>query len=284
MSNAPIIHNIHDFCAMSLLLDHIVIRVHDLTQTIEDFTALGFTVQQGGTHADGVTHNALIGFADGSYIELIAFLQAAPQRRWWDVGQRHGDGFVDYALLPSSVAAVIDAAHGRGLQYDGPQAGGRVRPDGARLEWQTGRPQTSDLPFLCGDITPRDLRVAEGAVREHANGVRGVASLTVAVEDLKASLQRYRALLGFADARTVALPGLGAASATVSIGDASVVLLSPVHVDAASVTPEGAALRRQLATRGEGVLGVALRADGKAESRVLDRDRTHGAWFEIVAG
>jgi catechol 2,3-dioxygenase-like lactoylglutathione lyase family enzyme len=94
---------------MSLLLDHIVIRVHDLAQTIEDFTALGFTVQQGGTHADGVTHNALIGFADGSYIELIAFLQAAPQRRWWDVGQRHGDGFVDYALLPSSVGAVIDA-------------------------------------------------------------------------------------------------------------------------------------------------------------------------------
>jgi catechol 2,3-dioxygenase-like lactoylglutathione lyase family enzyme len=188
--------------------------------------------------------------------------------------------------VPSSVGAVIDAAQGRGLRYDGPQAGGRVRPDGARLEWQTGRPQTSDLPFLCGDITPRDLRVAEGAVREHANGVRGVASLTVAVEDLKASVQRYRALLGFGatEGRPVALPGLGAVSATVSIGDASVVLLSPAHVDATSVTAEGAALRRQLATRGEGVLGVALRADGHAESRVLDRDRTHGAWFEIVAG
>ncbi|NPT53097.1 VOC family protein [Paraburkholderia elongata] len=271
---------------MGLLLDHIVIRVHDLTQTIEDFTALGFTVQQGGIHADGVTHNALIGFADGSYIELIAFLQAAPQRRWWDVGQRHGDGFVDYALLPSSVGAVIDAAHGRGLKYDGPQAGGRVRPDGARLEWQTGRPQTSDLPFLCGDITPRDLCVAEGAVREHANGVRGVASLTVAVEDLTASVQRYRALLGVSEreTRAVALPGLGAVSAMVSIGDASVVLLSPVHADAASVTTEGAALRQQLATRGDAVFDVVLRADGHAESRVLDRDRTHDAWFEIAAG
>jgi hypothetical protein len=32
------------------------------------------------------------------------------------------------------------------------------------------------------------------------------------------------------------------------------------------------------------VLGVALRADGNAESRVLDRDRAHGAWFEIAAG
>jgi hypothetical protein len=81
----------------------------------------------------------------------------------------------------------------------------------------------------------------------------------------------------------VALPGLGAVSATVSIGDASIVLLSPLHVDAASVTAEGAALRRQLATRGEGVFGVALRDDGHAESRVLDRNRTHGAWFEIAA-
>ena len=123
-------------------------------------------------------------------------------------------------------------------------------------------------------------------MREHKNGVRGVASLTVAVNDLTASLQRYRALLGIGEGetRTVALAGLGAVSATVSIGDTSVVLLSPVHVDAASVTAEGAALRRQLATRGEGVFGVALRADGRAQPQVLDRDRTHGAWFEITAG
>jgi hypothetical protein len=101
---------------MSLLLDHLVIRVHDLEQTIDNFSALGFTVQRGGTHADGVTHNALIGFADGSYVELIAFLQPAPGRRWWEAGQRHGNGFVDFALLPKSVGAVIDAAHGRGLR------------------------------------------------------------------------------------------------------------------------------------------------------------------------
>ena len=76
---------------MSLTLDHVVIRVNDLERVIADYTALGFTVQRGGTHADGVTHNALVGFADGSYLELIAFLQPAPERRtaettarrWW---------------------------------------------------------------------------------------------------------------------------------------------------------------------------------------------------------
>jgi catechol 2,3-dioxygenase-like lactoylglutathione lyase family enzyme len=40
---------------MSLSLDHIVIRVQDLEQAITHFSALGFTVQRGGTHADGAT-------------------------------------------------------------------------------------------------------------------------------------------------------------------------------------------------------------------------------------
>ncbi|MFM0641197.1 hypothetical protein PQQ63_31340 [Paraburkholderia metrosideri] len=151
-----------------------------------------------------------------------------------------------------------------------------------RIAWL---PEAGAHPTLT-PISSKPSRVAEGAVREHTNGVRGVASLTVAVEDLGASLQRYGALLGVSEreTRAVALPGLGAVSATVSVGDASIVLLSPVHVDAANVTTEGAALRRQLATRGDGVFGVALRAAGHAESRVLDRNRTHGAWFEIAAG
>ena len=63
---------------MTLSLDHVVIRVRDLEQTIADYNELGFAVQR-GTHADGATHNALIGFADGSYFELIAFLRDAPE-------------------------------------------------------------------------------------------------------------------------------------------------------------------------------------------------------------
>jgi hypothetical protein len=46
-------------------------------------------------------------------------------------------------------------------------------------------------------------------VREHANGVQGVAQLRVAVHDVTATLERYRALLGLAD---VPAPAEGAAS------------------------------------------------------------------------
>ena len=55
-------------------LDHLVILVRDLGSTVRDYEGLGFTVTPGGEHADGLTRNALIPFEDGSYLELVAFL------------------------------------------------------------------------------------------------------------------------------------------------------------------------------------------------------------------
>ena len=90
-------------------IDHIVILVNDLQAAIDDYAALGFSVAPGGTHADGATHNALIIFADDTYLELIAFLREAPTHYWW----RHvasGEGLIDYALLPSAIADDVAAA------------------------------------------------------------------------------------------------------------------------------------------------------------------------------
>lgn len=181
---------------MTLPLDHVVILVADLEQAIAGYSALGFTVQRGGTHAAGSTHNALVGFADGSYLELIAFLRPDPAHRWGAFAARGHQGFVDFALLPPSVGEVVARARAAGVDYRGPLDGGRTTLDGQVLKWQIGTPPSPDLPFLCGDITPRALRVREGAVREHANGVTGVASITVQVADEATSLQRYAALLG----------------------------------------------------------------------------------------
>ena len=55
-------------------LDHLVILVRDLGRAVREYEKLGFTVIPGGEHADGLTHNALICFEDGSYLELVAFL------------------------------------------------------------------------------------------------------------------------------------------------------------------------------------------------------------------
>lgn len=268
---------------MSLQLDHIVIAVSDLETAIADYTAAGFTVQPGGEHPGRSTHNALVVFADGSYFELIAWKARAPQERWWQLLQRHGEGIVDFALLPGSTAEVVAGAARRGLELDGPLDGGRLRPDGERLRWQTARPRSADLPFLCGDITPRALRVPEGDVRVHANGAIGVASLAVAVQDIDVTFARYRNLLDDdetrrpAVGRPVALPGGGSRLAFVALGTSTLVLASPRDPVVGPSSP----LAQRLAMRGEGPYAIVLRTRTGAAPDLSSL--THGASIEFDA-
>ncbi|MGQ9548252.1 MAG: VOC family protein [Roseiflexus sp.] len=177
-------------------IDHMVILVHDLAEATDGYSSLGFTVTPGGVHADGATHNALVAFTDGSYLELIAFRRAAPDHIWWQ-HVAEGEGLIDFALLPDMIDDDVATARARGLDnIVGPFSGGRERPDGVRIAWKTARPATPDLPFLCGDVTPRDLRVPPDAARLHRNGVTGIARALVATRDPEASAARYRALLG----------------------------------------------------------------------------------------
>jgi catechol 2,3-dioxygenase-like lactoylglutathione lyase family enzyme len=179
-----------------MILDHVVIAVSDLERAIEDYRALGFTVAPGGDHPHRPSRNALIAFDDGAYIELLGFRAPAPGDRWYETFEKHGEGLMDFALLPEDVPQAIVEAKSRGLALAGPQDGGRKRPDGREIRWQTARPSTCDLPFLCGDVTPRDDRVPGGDACRHANGAIGIAGLTVAVHDPEVTLRRYEALLG----------------------------------------------------------------------------------------
>jgi catechol 2,3-dioxygenase-like lactoylglutathione lyase family enzyme len=261
---------------MTLPLDHVVILVANLEQTLSDYTALGFNVQRGGTHADGFTHNALVGFADGSYLELIAFLKPKPDHRWGGWAAKGHEGFVDFALLPSAVGQVVERARAAGVAYQGPLDGGRTTLAGEVLKWQIGTPPSSDLPFLCGDVTPRALRVKEGEVRMHLNGVQGIAAITVLVKDLDASVERYAALLG-APARVpaVGLVGLGLRQAAFALGPSTLVLVAPgPEVE----HPAAVTVRHTLAKRGEGVLGLSLRG---SNPQALSRQRTHGAAIDV---
>lgn len=259
-----------------LTLDHVVILVGELEQAIADYSALGFTVQRGGMHADGATHNALVGFADGSYLELIAFLRPKPEHRWGGWAARGHRGFIDYALLPPSVGEVVDRARAAGLAYQGPIDGGRTRLDGEVLRWQTGTPPSADLPFLCGDVTARALRVREGEVRSHANGVTGIASITVLVADLPTSMARHGSLLGAqAVAPMVHAAGAGLWQAVFKLGPTWLVLVAP-GID--SHHPQASAWRQTLAGAEGGLIGLTLRGNKPAS---LARDKTQGAAIDI---
>ena len=77
-------------------IDHLIIVVKDLDQAAKDYEQLGFTVVPGGKHPVG-SHNALISFRDGSYIEIIAFYREALDHRWWEPLAK-GERFVDFCL------------------------------------------------------------------------------------------------------------------------------------------------------------------------------------------
>jgi hypothetical protein len=173
-------------------LDHVVLVVGDLTAAMTDHRRRGFTVTPGGEHADGVTHNALITFADGTYLEIVAFrdLARALTHRWWKIAV-DGGGFADFALLSDDLNA--DAAALSELVKTPPKDGGRIRPDGVEIKWRTAILKPP-LPFVIEDLTARELRVPGGAAADHANGATGIASVVIGAVDIGDTEWRYAAL------------------------------------------------------------------------------------------
>jgi hypothetical protein len=154
------------------------------------------------------------------------------------------------------------------------------------LQWQTARHATPDLPFLCGDVTPRRLRVPEGDIRAHPNGVTGVAAIAVGVHDLEASLTRYRALLGTqiqGNAAPFVLPGSGLHMTVLPLAATRLVVMSPASPEAVAGEPEMArSLRQRLGARGEGPCAITLRIAEGHEAATLDVVRTHGVVFDLL--
>ena len=189
---------------MPSALDHIVIVSTDLDTAIANARAAGFTVVPGGTHGSGHTHNALIAFADGAYIELFAPTEQGrtAEHRWLD-RLRRGGGLVDFCLLCTDLAAEVAAVRERGIEYSAPFTMARVKPDGTRIAWSLatapGAVGERGWPFMIEDTTPRALRVPnEPAQTRHANGALGVAGITVLARDVEKLNREYEAILGAA--------------------------------------------------------------------------------------
>lgn len=186
------------------ILDHIVylIAPGKLDEGVARFKAIGFNVLPGGTHADGLTYNALVVLADGVYLELIAFVHPisyyppdSPERA---AREGHGwakktPGWIDFAHLdttpdPSSTFEIINRRSPTGESvYANPLPGGRKRPDGVVLKWTVTPPEAAYgrgiLPFFCQDLTPRTLRVPldPPSNAAHPNTAQGVATVEILV-------------------------------------------------------------------------------------------------------
>lgn len=261
--------------------DHIVIAVNDLEQTILDYRTAGFTVTPGGEHKHGVSHNALVTFQDGAYFELIAFRNNGEGHgTHWPLTLAKGEGIVDYALRTNDLGQEVRQLRASGLAYSDPKDGGRIRPDGERVDWQTirygedGSASPSRLPFYCHDLTARTLRVPGGEYAVHDNGVIGVAGLSVVVSDLETACEDFAALTGDAGHDVQSTIADVARARRFPLGAAWIEVVQPAEY------PSG--LRTYLENRGELPYQITLVAPGR-EAELLSIEHTHGARMLVTS-
>ncbi len=251
---------------MLLGIDHIVIAVCDLEAAMRSYQQLGFTVVPGGRHPVG-THNTLVSFADGAYIEIIAFYRENPDHRWWKPLQK-GEGMVDFCMQTDDLAGDTSKLRNAGVNIDDPVPWSRARPDGYQLKWLLSlarEPHRGVAPFLIQDETPRSERVPQKF--DHQNGASGIGTVTVAVDDIATIRRWYENVLGY-DGEPVKREELKGAGLRFTIGPHIFEFVKP--------TAEKGLLADWMKLRGPSPFSVTLQTSS-ARPGPLDKALTHGA-------
>ena len=251
-------------------IDHIVIAVHSLERAIATYRGLGFSVVEGGRHPYG-SYNALIGFADGSYIELLSFYEDSPAHPWWALLHERGGGLIDFCLATDDIGGDLDALRAQGVDPGDLSEGGRARPDGYQVRWinnKVGGDWQGLIPFLIEDVTPRDERLPTQC--EHSNGVTGIHSIALATDDVSRPAAVMAALLG-AEGQPVAGPDAGGAGLRFEVGGHALDYLAPNVVDSP--------LAAHLAANRPAPYSICFRTAGEAKR--LDPADTEGVRIEM---
>jgi glyoxalase-like protein len=186
-----------------LNLDHASVCVSNLEPLRQAFSGIGLATDFGGAHANGVTQMALLGFDDGSYLELIA-----PQKPGVTEGSNWARllaadaGTCAWASEPNDIQAEVTRLKALGVPVKGPEPGSRKRPDGLSIEWDTaevgsGSPG-SVLPFLIQDRTPRNWRT-QPSESTRGSGLTGIEFAVLAVNDLDSSIALFRKTYGWTE-------------------------------------------------------------------------------------
>jgi hypothetical protein len=246
-------------------IDHLVILVEALEAAAAEYEELGFRVTPGGEHADGLTRNALIPFADGTYLELVSFVDPADTRDnvWgWRPFLEKGGGLIDYCAASDDLAADARRLVAAGFEVSGPDDGGRRLPDGTEIGWRIARARQEGwvMPFLIEDLTPRSQRVPGGKATQHPNGVRGIIRLLLAAEDVDNARASLAALAAFEKPE-------GGREDTLRFGRHELTLVAP-----------GGKAERRFETLGPGPLAVELAA---TRDGVLSLDLARGVRVQM---
>lgn len=190
--------------AIPLKIDHVTVAGTSLAQMEAAFAGLGLTPDYGGPHSNGVTHMALLGFNDGSYIEFISTLQPGPSdTAFWGRHIAGNAGPCAWAVQVNNVTAEASRVAALGVKVDGPHYYHRRRPDGALVEWDLAflgdKSAGATLPFIIKDITPRNWRVRPSAsVTGQSALLTGMDTVVLGVHNLPDAAALFRRVYGWA--------------------------------------------------------------------------------------
>lgn len=186
-----------------MMIDHVTLASPDLAELQVAFANLGMVTDYGGPHSNGLTHMALLGFPDGSYIEIVSALKSGDRCPLWTNHTLGPRGGTAWTIATPDVCAEIRRVRALGISACEPQQISRTKPDGTTGRWDlaylgSGQPGGS-LPFLIKDHTPREVRVRPSpSVAPRLPGVppfgrlHGVALTVLAVHDLETKIDLFK--------------------------------------------------------------------------------------------
>jgi hypothetical protein len=108
----------------------------------------------GGSHPGRGTRNALLSLGAGHYLEIIAPDPAQAESKQGEpaeMAKLESPLLGGWAVTSKDLARDLERVRAAGLEIAGPFPGGRERPDGRKLAWQTAfssGPLAESLPFL----------------------------------------------------------------------------------------------------------------------------------------
>jgi hypothetical protein len=191
---------------MQLSVDHITMCGPDLDAMRRACEVIGLASEYGGPHANRATHMALVGFEDGSYLELIAPFapeaDATGMMGGWAKYMRENAGPSAWAVTSADIRTDVQHLRSAGIPVRGPDPGGRTRADAVVLQWETAilgaGPAGSLLPFMIQDKTARSLRVQPSSALERS-AIMGVDAVVLGVCHREVAAAQFRKAYGWAD-------------------------------------------------------------------------------------
>jgi len=261
-------------------IDHATLTGKDLKALQAKLASVGISTVYGGLHNNRATEMSIASFPDGSYLELMGIQPqadaAAVEKHPWAKCLQEDAGPCAWAIREKDLAAEVKRLKDAGVGVSAPEASGRTRPDGVRLEWETSAigdgTRGGFFPFLIQDKTPRAQRVFPQG-KPTTKDFRGITRIVIAVRNLEDAIARYRQAYGTPPTIKQADAAFGGYLAL--IGNLPVVLAQPLNADSW--------LTERIERFGEGPCAFVLGAENPGKFKAASKTRWFGAqifWFD----